>query len=130
LRHDEKSVTICLVMMRRTIFVLLLFLWVAAPVLACLPTAAMPDAEMACCKKMADECDMGSGNHSCCQHTSSATPTVATVAHSSQSDLLALARTTADIYGEFSFEHYDEALQRGAHAPETSPLDLKLILRI
>ena len=117
-------------MMRRSIFVLLLFLWVAAPVLACLPTAAMTDAEMACCKKMAGECDMGSGNHSCCQHTISATPTVATAVRSSQPDLLALARTSADIYGEFSLKHYDEALQRSAHAPETSPLDLKLILRI
>jgi hypothetical protein len=117
-------------MIRRSTFVLLLFLWVAAPVLACLPTAAMSDAEMACCKKMAGECDMGSGNHSCCQHNISATPTVATVAHSSQPDLLVLARTTADIYGEFSPGHYDEALHRSAHAPETSPLDLKLILRI
>jgi hypothetical protein len=117
-------------MMRRSIFVLLLFLWVAAPVLACLPTAAMTDAEMACCKKMAGECDMGSGNHSCCQHTISATPTVATAVQSSQPDLLALAKTTADIYGEFSPEHYDEALQRTACAPETAPLDLKLILRI
>jgi hypothetical protein len=130
LRRDEKSVTICWVMMRRSIFVLLLFLWVAAPVLACLPTAAMTDAEMACCKKMAGECDMGSGNHSCCQHTISATPTVATAVQSSQPDLLALAKTTADIYGEFSLEHYDEALQRSAHPRETSPLELKLILRI
>lgn len=116
--------------MRRSIFVLLLFLWVAAPVLACLPTAAMTDAEMACCKKMAGECDMGSGNHSCCQYTISATPTVATAVQSSQPDLLALAKTAADIYGEFSPEHYDEALQRTARAPETAPLDLKLILRI
>ena len=95
-----------------------------------LKPAAMTDAEMACCKKMAGECDMGSGNHSCCQHTISATPTVATAVRSSQPDLLALARTSADIYGEFSLKHYDEALQRSAHAPETSPLDLKLILRI
>jgi hypothetical protein len=103
---------------------------VAAPVLACLPTAAMTDAEMACCKKMASDCDMGSGNHSCCQHKISATPTVATVAQSSQSDLLASAGTTADICDLVSPQYNSQPLQRSNSPSETSPPALKLILRI
>jgi hypothetical protein len=38
----------------------------AAPLL---PTPSITDAEMACCRKMAGNCDMGSGNHSCCKTT-------------------------------------------------------------
>jgi hypothetical protein len=130
LREDGKGATIHLVMMRRSIFLLLLFLWIAAPVLACLPTVAMTDAEMACCKKMAGDCDMGSGNHSCCQHTITSSPTVATVAQHSQPDLLAFIGTTANIYDEFSPKHNIEGLQHSTHPPETFPLDLRLILRI
>jgi hypothetical protein len=57
------------VTIRRCIFLLLALLWASAPLLACLPSAAMTDAEMACCKKMAGNCEMGAGNHSCCQTT-------------------------------------------------------------
>jgi hypothetical protein len=45
-----------------------------APLLACLPSPAMTDAEMACCKKMAGNCDMGSGDHSCCKTTLNRVP--------------------------------------------------------
>ena len=130
LRGDVKRATICTVMMRRSIFVLVLFLWVAAPVLACLPTATMTDAEMACCKKMAGDCDMGSGKHSCSQHKISATPTVATVAHSSQPDLLASAGTAADICDSLSPQYNSQTLLRSTSPSETSPPALKLILRI
>jgi hypothetical protein len=44
-------------------------LWVSVAVLACLPNAAMTAEEMACCKKMAGNCDMGGGNHKCCDTT-------------------------------------------------------------
>jgi hypothetical protein len=54
--------------MRRAIFMLLSLVWASAPLLACLPTAAMTDAEMACCKKMAGNCEMGAGDHSCCKN--------------------------------------------------------------
>jgi hypothetical protein len=43
----------------------------------------MTDAEMACCKKMAGNCDMGTGNHSCCKTTVS-TPQLAAIAHNPQ----------------------------------------------
>jgi hypothetical protein len=39
----------------------------------------MTDAEMACCKKMAGNCDMGPGNHSCCKTTVS-TPQLMAIA--------------------------------------------------
>jgi hypothetical protein len=40
----------------------------------------MTDAEMACCKKMAGNCDMGTGKHSCCKTTIS-TPQLVAIAH-------------------------------------------------
>ena len=43
----------------------------------------MTDAEMACCKKMAGNCDMGAGNHSCCKTTVS-TPQLAAIVQSPQ----------------------------------------------
>jgi hypothetical protein len=43
----------------------------------------MTDAEMACCKKMAGNCDMGTGNHSCCK-TTVRTPQLAAIAHNPQ----------------------------------------------
>jgi len=52
----------------RSIFAFgLALLWAANPALACLPSATMTKAEMACCKKMAGDCHMGAGQHSCCK---------------------------------------------------------------
>jgi hypothetical protein len=45
----------------------LLAVWLAIPALACLPNSQMTAAEMACCKKMAGDCQMGSGQHPCCK---------------------------------------------------------------
>jgi hypothetical protein len=50
----------------------LLVLWTAMPALSCLPTAAMTQSEMACCKKMAGNCTMGSSEHPCCKTLTSA----------------------------------------------------------
>ena len=52
----------------RSVMVLgLLAVWLAIPALACLPNSQMTAAEMACCKKMAGDCQMGSGQHPCCR---------------------------------------------------------------
>jgi hypothetical protein len=67
--RTPKSGSIWIVPIRRSILLLLAFLWASAPVLACLRSAAMTDAEMACCKKMVGNCEMGAGNHSCCNTT-------------------------------------------------------------
>ena len=50
----------------------LIILWIASPVLACLPNALMTAAEMECCKKMAGDCHMGMGQHPCCKTVSTA----------------------------------------------------------
>jgi hypothetical protein len=47
----------------------LVVLWMAMPALACLPNAAMTQAEMECCKKMAGDCHMGAAQHPCCKTT-------------------------------------------------------------
>jgi hypothetical protein len=57
---------IFLVTCRRIFASLLAFFWLSAPLLACLPNSSMTPAEMDCCKKMAGNCDMGGGNHRCC----------------------------------------------------------------
>jgi hypothetical protein len=116
--------------MRRSISLLIAFLWLAAPVLACVPTAAMTDAEMACCKKMAGNCDMGTGNHSCCQNTMNRAPSVAAIAQSPQIDLAATATTTANFYGNFLPAHNEEPFLLGSLTVETPPLALKSVLKI
>jgi len=43
----------------------------ASPALTCLSFVAQMDMQqMACCKHMSDDCDMGAGNQSCCGHAS------------------------------------------------------------
>jgi hypothetical protein len=68
---------------RRPILFVLAVLLAAAPLLACLPSPGMTDSEMACCKKMAGNCDMGMGNHSCCKTTVS-TPQLVAISHNPQ----------------------------------------------
>src|SRR4051812_2253877 len=52
---------------RSMLIVSVITLWTAMPALACLPTPAMTQAEMACCRKMAGDCQLGSSHHSCCK---------------------------------------------------------------
>ncbi len=73
--------------LRRPILFVLTVLLATAPLLTCLPTPAMTDAEMACCKKMADNCDMGAGNHSCCKTTTNGPQLVAATAGNAQINL-------------------------------------------
>src|SRR2546430_12746950 len=57
----------------------LLVVWTAIPALACLPTQGMTQAEMACCKKMAGDCQKGAGQHPCCKTSVNRTPSVAKI---------------------------------------------------
>ena len=58
------------------IFVLaLVCLWIGSPALACLPSPQMTHSEMECCKKMAGDCHMGTGQHPCCKTVSNASNT-------------------------------------------------------
>jgi hypothetical protein len=64
---------------RPIVVLCLLGLWMTAPVLACLPTHQMTQSEMACCKKMAGDCHMGSAQHPCCKTAPTVNAPVATV---------------------------------------------------
>jgi hypothetical protein len=56
---------------------------IASPLFACLPNSSMTPAEMECCKKMAGRCDMGGGNHKCCDTTVNRPAPSAMLAHNS-----------------------------------------------
>jgi hypothetical protein len=119
-----------IVVIRRIVFVVAAVIWVAAPVLACVPKAAMTDAEMACCQTMGGDCDMGVGNHACCKDSMHRAPGAAVVAQSLQMDvqLVAIA-AVADIYAEVFHEYGggDFLVHAG---PLGLPLELNSILRI
>lgn len=119
-----------IVMIRQIICVVAALIWVAAPVLACVPKAAMTDAEMACCQKMGGECDMGVGNHACCKDSMHRAPGVAVVAPSLQVDvpLVAIA-AVADVYDE-AFTEYDGGNFLVHVVLPGLPLELNSILRV
>jgi hypothetical protein len=66
---------------RRIFAFALAFLWLSAPLLACLPNSSMTPAEMECCQKMAGNCDMGGGNHKCCDSTVNQSAPAAALLH-------------------------------------------------
>ena len=117
-------------MMRSSLAFLLAVVWMAAPVLACVPNAAMTDAEMACCRKMGGDCDMGVGNHACCKDSMHRAPGMAVVAQSSLIDVpLVAVAAVANIYAEI-FAEYD-GVDFLVHAgPPGLSLELNSILRI
>jgi len=54
----------------RWLAVAVLLAWTLLPAIACAADLRqMTEPEMACCKKMAGKCDMGTGQHSCCDQT-------------------------------------------------------------
>ena len=117
-------------MLRRIILVVAAVIWVAAPVLACVPNAAMTDAEMACCQKMGGDCDMGVGNHACCKDSMHRAPGVAVVAQSLQMDVqLVATAAVGDISAEI-FTEYDGGEFLVHVGPLGLPLELNSILRI
>jgi hypothetical protein len=114
----------------RSIVVLsLLALWLAIPALACLPNPQMTEAEMACCKKMAGDCNMGTGQHPCCKTISNAPPSVASVQPISQDspDFAVVADTIVTIVPSVSPA---EAEQIALGLPPPSPPGQISILRI
>lgn len=59
-------------------------IFLATPALACLPNSQMTAEEMACCRKMAGNCDMGVGQHPCCKNVVRAPQPVASVQSATQ----------------------------------------------
>lgn len=82
----------------RSILGLSLVAWfLATPALACLPSHHMTAAEMACCRKMAGNCDMGVGQHPCCKTVARARQPVASLQADTQThpDFAVVALTPA-----------------------------------
>jgi hypothetical protein len=112
------------------LFLLAVFL-ATAPLLNCLPTPAMTDAEMACCKKMIGNCDMGTGNHSCCKTTIHVSQLAAAITENPQAHLsdslvgapILLVAVKVDFAGE------DVRVTPSSPIP-ISPPGLQSILRI
>jgi len=115
----------------RSIFLLsLVTLWTAMPVLACLPRPAMTQAEMDCCKKMAGDCQMGSGHHSCCKAEVRRPSNFLKVSSQSvpvpvHSAVIVLVLAVADYAGGHSPQ-----LATSVHSPPESPPISTTILRI
>jgi hypothetical protein len=118
------------VIRHRPILLALAILLAAAPLLSCLLAPTMTDAEMACCKKMAGNCDMGAGNHSCCKTTINAPQSMAAVVGKSQAQvpdvLVAVSVLVADVKVDFIHE---DVPSKSSPIP-ISPPGLQSILRI
>jgi hypothetical protein len=118
------------VICRRVMLVFLASLLSCAPLLACVPNPSMTAAEMDCCKKMAGHCDMGGGNHKCCDTTvNHAAPSKAIVRHAN-SHLPALSalpvRQTNHVFAAWRAE----SVVSYPVAPSPSPPGFPSVLRI
>jgi hypothetical protein len=115
----------------RSMFVfVLVFTWTAVPALACLPNAAMTQAEMACCKKMAGDCHMGAGEHPCCKTKAERSTPVATLDRNAtqiQPHVVAIL-LEAKFLPEPELERADSHEFRGL--PPPAPPGLNPVLRI
>jgi len=122
--------TIFLVTYRRIFAFALAFLWLAAPLLACLPNRSMTAEEMECCKRMAGNCDMGGGNHGCCDKTVNHSAPTAALLYSSTFDLHGLVVCVSLAHPIVAASQFDQ----GIHSPFVSasppPLALSSVLRI
>ena len=107
----------------------LLAVWLTIPALACLPTLHMTHEEMACCKKMAGDCSMGTGQHPCCKTVSSVNPPVATIQPVSQIHLVFATVALIADYEENPFSHTASA-QGYIGLPSPAPPGRDSILRI
>jgi hypothetical protein len=125
-----KGVTFHLVLRFRHIVALgLLCLWIGTPALACLPNPSMSPSEMECCKKMAGDCHMGTGQHPCCKTVSSAPASVASVQRISRVHPdLAVITATVDLLISSIVQAPSEQTRLGL--PPPGPLGRNSILRI
>jgi hypothetical protein len=117
---------------RPIVVLALLALWTAVPVLACLPTHQMTQAEMACCKKMAGDCQMGSAQHPCCKTAPTVNAPVATIATIEPISQLHLIVAVVSFTPSSQFEPQAEGEITQAHLglPPPAPPGPNSILRI
>jgi hypothetical protein len=115
----------------RSMFVfVLVFTWTAVPALACLPSVAMTQAEMACCKKMAGDCHVGAGEHSCCKTKAERATPAATLDRTASQIQPYFVATVLDvsILPEPTVDRADSSELRGL--PPPAPPGLNPFLRI
>jgi hypothetical protein len=107
----------------------LLAVWLAIPALACLPTSQMTQEEMACCKKMAGDCSMGTSQHPCCKTVSTVNPSVATIQPVSQ---IHPVFATVDLIVDYEANPVSRAASTQAYIglPSPAPPGTDSILRI
>ena len=115
---------------RRLILFVLTVLVATAPLLACLPTPAMTDAEMACCKKMAGNCDMGAGNHSCCRTRMNGPQLAAATEGDSQRNQSAHLVAVPFLLADVKVNFVREGVRAVSSAVSNSPPGSQSILRI
>lgn len=115
---------------RRIAVLLLVLSWASSPLLACLPNSSMTPAEMECCKKMAGNCDMGGGNHKCCDSTVNQPAPTAAVLHSTATQELALPNVVGDAEVELVKPQFAEGFSFAPVAITSSPPGFSTVLRI
>jgi len=90
----------------------------------------MTPAEMECCKKMAGNCDMGGGNHKCCDVTVNHAAPVAAIVHSSGLHALALPMIVLDARTEIAPPRLVERIISSSVVASPSPPGSPIVLRL
>jgi hypothetical protein len=90
----------------------------------------MTEAEMACCKKMAGNCDMGPGNHSCCKTTASVAQSVVMIAQHQQAHVPLVLVTVSALFTDSNANVVIVSTPFQLSAIPISPPGLQTILRI
>ena len=114
---------------RSVLVFVLLALWLAIPALACLPSQQMTAAEMACCKKMAGDCQMRGGRHPCCSTIANTPQPVASMQSRFQIQPSLVVVAQSGIDPVFSVVAPD-SVHLGFGLPPLAPPGLHSILRI
>jgi hypothetical protein len=114
----------------RAFALLVALLTAISPLLACLPNSAMTPAEMECCKKMAGNCDMGGGNHKCCDMTANHSAPAAAVTQNSTPHAFIPCVLSGVVDTEATLPQYVERIRASLIQMTSSPPGSPTILRI
>lgn len=90
----------------------------------------MTAAEMECCKKMAGNCDMGGGNHKCCDATVNQSVPTAAVLNSTATQELVLPDAVGYVQIELAKPQFAEGFDFTSVAITASPPGFSTVLRI
>lgn len=115
--------------LRPVLAFMLVLAWTAPTAFACLPNPQMTQSEMACCKKMAGDCHMGTAQHPCCDTVTNAPQPVASPQPMWQIPPPVAVVAENAVVSEPSATQV-EALQVGLGLPPPAPPVLHSILRI